>query len=77
MRKMIKRLVINSLVMIMMLVSVTVGATDTEFVNNEDGVNSTNAVNYVNDYAGLLTSDETSALERQICEKKPIGIFLQ
>ncbi|MBR5566398.1 MAG: TPM domain-containing protein [Roseburia sp.] len=70
MRKMIKRLVINSLVMIMMLVSVMVGAADTEFVNDEDCVNSTNVVNYVNDYAGLLTSDETSELERQIADMR-------
>lgn len=70
MRKMIKRLVINSLIMITMLISVTVGAADAEFVNNEEGVNSTNVVNYVNDNAGLLSSDEISALEMQITDMR-------
>lgn len=70
MRKMIKRLVINSLLMIMLLGTVTIGAADAEFVSKEEFVDSTNVVSYVNDYAGLLSSDEISELERQITDMR-------
>ena len=82
MRKMIKKIVLNSLFVILLLLPVTAGATEVEFMNNEDAVHSADALqetdvkqfetleSYVYDYAGLLSYDEISELDRQITDMR-------
>lgn len=74
MRKMIKKIVLNSLLLFMILVPVTAEATEIELVNTEDTISSTRLVQdaegYVYDYAGLLSYDEISELEEQIVDMR-------
>ena len=74
MRKMIKKLLINTLLVIMILLPVTVRASESEIMSTEEVEIDSNAVqdeeSYVYDYAGLLTSDEIMALEMQIADMR-------
>ena len=82
MRKMIKRLVINSLFVIMLFVPVIVGATEVEFTDIEDTIGIANPVqdngedfveetgSDIYDNAGLMSYDEISELEMQIADMR-------
>ncbi|MBQ8280494.1 MAG: TPM domain-containing protein [Roseburia sp.] len=82
MMKMWKKLFVSVFVSAMLLASVTVGATETEFLETEvvsTEVSVTESVesevtdvveSYVYDYAGLLSTDEIAALESQIATMK-------